>query len=138
LKTIIEEMNQSIYEYSIENKEYEGMGTTIVIAVCTDEFTTIAHIGDSRCYLLNDQGFTQMTEDHSLVNELVRSGQISKGDAEYHPRKNILLKAVGTEQAVRADVTSVSWEYGNKLLLCSDGLTNEISDQELVSHLQSD
>lgn len=138
LSEVIENMNRSIYEYSSENEQYEGMGTTIVITVCTDDFTTIAHIGDSRCYLLNERGFTQMTEDHSLVNELVRSGEISKGDAQSHPRKNILLKALGTEQSVRADIKSISWENDNKLLLCSDGLTNELSDEELVEHLERD
>lgn len=138
LKDVIVMMNDSIYEYAIENKEYEGMGTTVVMTVCTEQFTTIAHIGDSRCYLLNDQGFRQMTEDHSLVNELVRSGEISKGDAQSHPRKNILLKALGTEQSVRADIKSISWEVENKLLLCSDGLTNELTDEELVEHLQKD
>lgn len=135
LKEIITKANESIYNYSTERKEYEGMGTTIVITVCTNDFTTIAHIGDSRCYLLNECGFTQMTEDHSLVNELVRSGEISKGDAQSHPRKNILLRALGTEQAVEADITSISWEIDDKLLLCSDGLTNELTDDELVEHL---
>lgn len=134
----INKMNESIYNYSQKNKEYEGMGTTVVITACTDDFTTIAHIGDSRCYLLNERGFTQMTEDHSLVNELVRSGEISKGDARSHPRKNILLKALGTEQVVKADIKSISWENNNKLLLCSDGLTNELSDDELLEYLQLD
>lgn len=138
LEEIIEKMNESIYEYSFEKKQYEGMGTTIVITVCTSDFTTIAHIGDSRCYLLNEQGFNQMTEDHSLVNELVRSGEISKGDAESHPRKNILLKALGTARKVKADIKSISWEENDKLLLCSDGLTNEISDDELVNYLSRD
>lgn len=138
LTDIIKAMNNSVYNYSIENQQYEGMGTTIVITVCTHDFTTIAHIGDSRCYLLNERGFTQMTEDHSLVNELVRSGEISKGDAQSHPRKNILLKALGTEQLVEADIRTISWEENDKLLLCSDGLTNELSEDELADHVKRD
>jgi len=137
LSTVIAELNKSIFDYSLKNTEYEGMGTTIVIAICTHEFITIAHIGDSRCYLLNENGFMQITEDHSLVNELLRAGQITKDDAEHHPRKNILLKALGTEEAVAEDVQTISWEEGNKLLLCSDGLTNKLSDEELKEFIQS-
>jgi PPM family protein phosphatase len=136
LKASIVDINRSIYEHSLGNKECEGMGTTIVIAVCTKEFITIAHVGDSRCYLLNDDGFKQITEDHSLVNELVRSGQISEVDAEQHPRKNILLKAIGTEQEVSEDIMTVNWEKGNRLLLCSDGLSNKVNDTELASFAQ--
>ncbi|WP_087972957.1 Stp1/IreP family PP2C-type Ser/Thr phosphatase [Oceanobacillus rekensis] len=136
LKAAIVDINQSLYEHSLDNKECKGMGTTIVIAVCTKEFITIAHVGDSRCYLLNDNGFNQITEDHSLVNELVRSGQITEVDAEQHPRKNILLKAIGTEQQVSEDVMTVDWEKGNRLLLCSDGLSNKLNDTELASFTQ--
>ncbi|MGM8211801.1 Stp1/IreP family PP2C-type Ser/Thr phosphatase [Virgibacillus sp. W0430] len=134
---LIKEINASIYKCAQEKKEYEGMGTTIVIALCTNEFITIAHIGDSRCYLYNEHGFKQITEDHSLVNELVRAGQLSKDDAEIHPRKNVLVKAIGTEQRVEADIQTISWEAGNKVLLCSDGLTNKLSDEELHELIRS-
>lgn len=128
---LIHHINQAIYECANQQKKYEGMGTTLVIAICTEEFITIAHIGDSRCYLFNEHGFKQITEDHSLVNELIRAGQLSKDDAEMHPRKNVLVKALGTEATVDADVQTISWEDGNKLLLCSDGLTNKMKDEEL-------
>lgn len=101
------------------------------LTICTDKFSTIANIGDSRCYLYNESGFKQVTEDHSLVNELVRSGQISKEDAENHPRKNVLLRALGTEMQVEMDITTVIFEESDLLLLCSDGLTNKVSEQEL-------
>ncbi|WP_067730879.1 Stp1/IreP family PP2C-type Ser/Thr phosphatase [Oceanobacillus damuensis] len=136
LSAAISEINQSIYEYSLEKNEYKGMGTTVVIAVCTREFVTIAHVGDSRCYIFNENGLKQITEDHSLVNELVRSGQISEDDAEQHPRKNVLLKAMGTEQTVSEDIRTVEWEIGNKLLLCSDGLSNKLNDKELSIYVQ--
>ncbi|MFD1038036.1 Stp1/IreP family PP2C-type Ser/Thr phosphatase [Virgibacillus byunsanensis] len=131
-------MNKSIYHEANNNEACQGMGTTIVVTVCTDEFVTIAHIGDSRCYLLNENNFTQITDDHSLVNELVRSGQISKDDAEQHPRKNVLLRALGTEEQITAEIQSIGWEQGDRLLLCSDGLTNKVTDEELAELIVSD
>lgn len=135
---ILQRINIEIYEHSLEKEELRGMGTTAVIAVCTDDFVTIGHIGDSRCYLRNADGFKQLTEDHSLVNELVKTGQISSEDAEHHPRKNIVLKALGTEEEIHADVKSLSWEKGNRLLLSSDGLTDKISNDELGVFINSD
>ncbi|MBY7143683.1 Stp1/IreP family PP2C-type Ser/Thr phosphatase [Virgibacillus sp. NKC19-3] len=132
------EINESIYAHALANSEYEGMGTTVVVTICTEEFITISHIGDSRCYLYSESGFNQMTEDHSLVNELVRSGQISKDDAEQHPRKNVLLRALGTEENAIAETQSVWWKHGDRVLLCSDGLTNKVSDEELASFLTTD
>ena len=93
-------------------------------------FSTIAHIGDSRCYILNDTGFQQLTEDHSLVNELVRTGQISKEDAEHHPRKNVILRALGTEPDVKIDIKTIMFEEGDFLLLCSDGLSNKVNEAD--------
>jgi PPM family protein phosphatase len=135
LKEQIQLANKEIYQYALDHEECRGMGTTVVAAICTEEFITIGHIGDSRCYLSNEHGFTQVTEDHSLVNELVRSGQLSKEDAEHHPRKNVLLKAIGTEENIEVDVTTISWEENNYLLLCSDGLTNKVEDHELEKHI---
>ncbi|WP_096202228.1 Stp1/IreP family PP2C-type Ser/Thr phosphatase [Bacillus sp. FJAT-45350] len=127
----INEVNQTLYSHAKGNAECEGMGTTLVAAVCTEQFISIGHIGDSRGYLLNDNGYAQKTEDHSLVNELVRTGQISDEEAENHPRKNVLLRALGTETDIKVDVTTINWEEGNYLLLCSDGLSNKISDDEM-------
>lgn len=138
LSLTIEEINQRVWQESKTKKECEGMGTTVVMVICTKEFITIAHIGDSRCYILNDHGFKQLTEDHSLVNELVRTGQITKTDAESHPIKNVLLKVLGTEETVSPDITTLEWEEKNKLLLCSDGLTNKIADSELSHYLSED
>lgn len=138
LVNVLKESNQAIMKRSQAGNECHGMGTTVVISVCTEEFVTIAHIGDSRCYLLNEEGFKQITEDHSLVNELVRSGQISEDDAEHHPRKNVLLKALGTEPKAEADIKSLGWEINNMLLLCSDGLTNKVVDEELANYIKQD
>jgi PPM family protein phosphatase len=133
----VNKINEVLYNHSSEHDECKGMGTTLVAAICTDSFCTIGHIGDSRGYILNENGFSQLTEDHSLVNELVRSGQISREDAEHHPRKNILLRALGTEERVTIDVKSIEVEQGDLLLLCSDGLSNKVSDEKLKEILSA-
>ncbi|RWZ60589.1 Stp1/IreP family PP2C-type Ser/Thr phosphatase [Halobacillus fulvus] len=131
LKDAFQSVNREIKEYAEANDGCQGMGTTLVAAVCTDQFLTVGHIGDSRCYFANAYGFKQLTEDHSLVNELVRTGQITEEEAESHPRKNVLLKAMGTELSIDADVKTVGFEPDNRVLLCSDGLTNKVNDEEL-------
>ncbi|WP_090742708.1 Stp1/IreP family PP2C-type Ser/Thr phosphatase [Mesobacillus persicus] len=135
LTTKILHVNKLVFEHSKQNTDCEGMGTTVVAAICTDLFATVANIGDSRGYILNEVGFQQLTEDHSLVNELVRSGQISKEDAEHHPRKNVLTRALGTEETVAMDTKTIMFEEGDFLLLCSDGLSNKVTEDELKSAL---
>lgn len=137
LRNAIKEVNNTILSHASAHTECRGMGTTVVAVICTDEFISIAHIGDSRCYLVNDQGFKQITEDHSLVNELVRSGQISKEEAERHPRKNVLLQALGIDTGIQIDVRSLEWDKGNVLLLCTDGLTNKLTDEELAAYMKN-
>lgn len=140
-KWLIEQIlsvNSKIYDHAQAHEECQGMGTTIVCALFTGKTVSVAHIGDSRCYLLQDDDFVQVTEDHSLVNELVRTGEISREDAEHHPRKNVLTKALGTDQLVSIDTRSFDIEPGDKLLLCSDGLTNKVEGTELKDILQSD
>ncbi|QOR68516.1 Stp1/IreP family PP2C-type Ser/Thr phosphatase [Cytobacillus suaedae] len=122
-------VNTILYNHSQMNSECQGMGTTFVGAICTPKFSTIGHIGDSRCYILNETGFKQITDDHSLVGELVRLGQISKEDAEYHPRKNVVLRALGTEVSVEMDKKTIILEDDDYLLLCSDGLSNKVPDE---------
>lgn len=140
-KWLIEQIlsvNSKIYDHAQAHEECQGMGTTIVCALFTGKTVSVAHIGDSRCYFLQDGDFVQVTEDHSLVNELVRTGEISREDAEHHPRKNVLTKALGTDQSVSIDTRSFDIEPGDKLLLCSDGLTNKVEGTELKDILQSD
>jgi len=106
--------------------------------IATNHFATIAHVGDSRCYIYNDSGFQQLTEDHTLVNELVRTGQITREDAEHHPRKNVILRAIGTESDVKIDTKTIMFEEGDILLLCSDGLSNKVKEEQMVSILQTE
>lgn len=137
LETVILQVNNEIHQKSITKKECHGMGTTLVMTITTPEFFTVAHIGDSRCYLMNDKGFNQITEDHSLVNELVRSGQITQEDADNHPRKNVILKALGTEEVIQPEIRTIALEEGDKILLCSDGLTDKVTRDELKSFMEN-
>lgn len=138
MRDLMEKMNRKVYEHSLQKAAYKGMGTTVVIGVCLQEFVTIAHVGDSRCYIYSEEEFKQITEDHSLVNELIRTGQISKGDAEQHPRKNVLLRALGTEETMKADYKTIHWGEEQRLLLCSDGLTNKMTDEEMNAAIRSE
>ncbi len=131
LKENIIKANQKIIDYARNDEACQGMGTTVVAAICTNEFITIAHVGDSRGYLLNESGFNQLTDDHSLVNELMKSGEISENEAITHPQKNVLLKALGTKQDINPEIKTIPWEEENRLLLCSDGLSNKINNSEL-------
>ncbi|WNF35506.1 Stp1/IreP family PP2C-type Ser/Thr phosphatase [Bacillaceae bacterium IKA-2] len=134
----ITNVNTLIYQHALENPQYMGMGTTIVAVVCTDNFVTYANIGDSRAYLMNGESFAQKTEDHSLVSELVRSGQITALEAENHPRRNVVLRALGTEKTIKIDIETIDWDGGSYLLLCSDGLSNKVKNEEMFQALKND
>lgn len=136
LKHTVKKMNAAIFDLSKEQTAYEGMGTTVVVGVCTESFITIAHIGDSRAYLLENGRLKQLTSDHSLVNELIQRGQLTEEEARQHPNKNVLTRAAGTEETVQADIHTFDWTQNDTLLFCSDGLTNKVSDQELQQVLQ--
>lgn len=136
LRAAIVAANADIYARSISRPELAGMGTTLVVALAGPERGVIAHVGDSRAYLLRSGQLDRLTEDHSLVNELVRSGQISPEEAEGHPRRNVLTRAVGTEPDVVPDMHEWVWSPGDTLLLCTDGLTNMMSEAAISGLLQ--
>lgn len=131
LEEAIEKANSVVYQKSMKDERYRGMGTTIVAAIVNEDEILLGHIGDSRAYLIDSEKIQQLTSDHSLVNELLKSGQISEKDAINHPRKNILTRALGTDEYVKVDMNLLPWKKGQTLLLCSDGLTNEVSDQKI-------
>lgn len=135
LKEQVLDVNQQLFDHAKSNPTCQGMGTTLVAVICTDQFITFAHVGDSRAYLLNKQVLTQKTSDHSLVNELVRSGQITESEAENHPRRNVLLRALGTEAEVKVDIQTINWDEDSYILLCSDGLTNKVTKNEIQNLL---
>ncbi len=137
LEEVVREANLSIFEHANSHPECKGMGTTLVAALCRPNRLTIANVGDSRGYLFNGEELRQITEDHSLVNELVKAGQLSEEDAAYHPRKNVLLRALGTDQETKIDVFQIEWSESDGLLLCSDGLSNLVNKQEMIKILES-
>ena len=127
--------NAYIYQRSRENSNLSGMGTTLVLATCIGNEAIVANIGDSRLYLVND-AMTQITRDHSLVEEMVTLGGIDREMARNHPDKNIITRAVGVKEKVAADFFEVDLTKGDKLLLCSDGLTNMLRDEEIYQIIQ--
>ncbi|WP_096435459.1 Stp1/IreP family PP2C-type Ser/Thr phosphatase [Alteribacter populi] len=135
LSESVQRINGELYDHAQHHTDCQGMGTTIVAALCTHDFITIAHVGDSRVYLSSAQGFRQLTGDHSLVGELVRSGQISEDEAMNHPRRNVVLRALGTEAEVKIDLETIDWDEGSYLLLCTDGLTDKVSNKEIEKEL---
>jgi len=134
----IDRANAEVYYKASQNPEFVGMGTTIVIGLMTNSRLAIAHIGDSRAYLIHKGQLTRITEDHSLVNELLKSGQISKEEAVLHPRRNVITRALGTEQKIEADISHTEWYPGDTLLLCTDGLSNLLAETLMVEILNMD
>ncbi|MBZ2173925.1 Stp1/IreP family PP2C-type Ser/Thr phosphatase [Schnuerera sp. xch1] len=123
--------NEKIYKMSLENDKCFGMGTTVTLAYENDNRIFVGHVGDSRAYLLRDNVLHQVTTDHSLVEELIRNGSISKEEAKYHPQKNIITRAVGTSKEIEVDLIVKKKIKGDILLLCTDGLTNMVDDVEI-------
>ena len=123
--------NEEILEKSTEDPNFEGMGTTLVACTIKENLMKVANVGDSRLYLLRNHKITQITEDHSLVQEMVRLGKIDQENARNHPKKNIITKAVGVVPEVEADYFDVPLEKGDEILLCSDGLSNMLEDEEI-------
>lgn len=131
MRYALERANQEVYCYGWEHPDCRGMGTTLVAALVLGNEAYILNVGDSRAYSLKDRGIHQITRDHSLVEELVRMGQITREQAKNHPRRNIITRALGTERNVEGDLFIHRIVPGERILMCSDGLSNELSDQEL-------
>lgn len=138
LRIAFREINDRIYAYACQNKDARGMGATVVAAVGYEDRVVIGNIGDSRAYIVNDDKIIQITEDHSYVNELLKSGMITAEEARSHPRKNEILKAVGIGMDVFPDIFNIIIKKGDKLLLCTDGLTNMLTDSEILEILNSE
>lgn len=128
----IAEANRKIFERAERDASYQGMGTTIVMARLAEGVAHLAHVGDSRCYLLRGGRLELMTQDHSLVSEQIRLGQLSPEEAETSPYRNVITRALGTDASVTAEYQRVQMVKDDVLLLCSDGLTRELSDAEIA------
>lgn len=136
LEEAIQVANEGVQRKALTSTDYEGMGTTIVAATLVGDELYVANIGDSRAYLIGNE-MTQITEDHSLVEVMVRNGGLERKDARSHPKKNIITRALGTNKVVQADFFELRLRPDNMILMCSDGLTNMIDDDELYDIIQN-
>ena len=132
LRSALELANKAVYEQSCISEEYRGMGTTLVAAFFQKDKVTVVNVGDSRAYFFNHEGVTSITTDHSLVEVMVQRGELTREAAKNHPSKNLITRAVGTESAVECDLFHLQLSRGDSILLCSDGLSNLLSDQEML------
>jgi protein phosphatase len=133
LEDLIQEANRRVHQRSIEDPGAAGMGTTMTVAVVEDGTVRFGHVGDSRAYLIREGRLEQLTDDHSLVGELVRSGRLSPEEAESHPQRAVITRALGTEPDVDVDTFTVEAEPDDIYLLCSDGLTDMVSGSEILA-----
>ncbi|MBQ8279638.1 MAG: Stp1/IreP family PP2C-type Ser/Thr phosphatase [Roseburia sp.] len=131
LKKAIGEANRRVLKEAIIDIEKEGMGTTIVVATIKDDKVIVANVGDSRLYIVNESSITQITVDHSFVEEMIRSGRIARTEARNHPDKNKITRAVGVFPKVDVDFFEVKVVPGDMILMCTDGLTNMVDDEEI-------
>jgi protein phosphatase len=132
---LVQRANRSIYERSSSDADVSGMGTTITLALVEDGHVTFAHVGDSRAYVLREGKLEQLTDDHSLVAELVRSGKLSPEEAEHHPQRSVITRVLGTDPDVDVDTFVVDTRPGDVFVICSDGLTDMLGDEEIGSVL---
>jgi PPM family protein phosphatase len=130
--TIIQEANRRIYERAKSDAQASGMGTTITAALVAGNGVAVGHVGDSRAYRLRNGQLEQLTEDHSLVADLVRSGRLSPDEADSHPQRSVITRALGTDPHVDVDTFTAEAEAGDVFLLCSDGLTTMVGDDEIA------
>lgn len=132
----IEEVNRQIYHQQEHDDALTGMGTTLSVLWMSDNFVYIGHVGDSRVYLLRDGEFKQMTLDHSLVEQLVREGVLTEEEAQNHPMRNIITRAIGTDESVEVDVVVEERRKGDLWLACSDGLHGLVDDRQMRDALR--
>ena len=130
--------NRRIYDLSRTQHEHAGMGTTLTAVYLDDDHLAVAHVGDSRAYIFRDGELTRLTQDHSLVEELVRQGKLTEEQAAEHPQRSIITRALGIEGDVEVDTWSYAMRAGDVVLLCSDGLTSMIGEEQIVQILRAE
>ena len=124
--------NFTVFDQAQQFEEFNGMGTTLVAALVHSGRVSIIHVGDSRAYGINSYGIRQLTRDHSLVQLMVERGELTQEQARFYPGKNVITRAIGTEAVVESDVDHWQLQKGDSLLLCSDGLSNTMDEQEIL------
>src|SRR2546429_4329385 len=130
--------NKAVFERSKVDRRVTGMGTTLTAALVQGDALRLAHVGDSRAYLLRAGSLRQLTTDHTLVARMVKAGEISEAEAEVHPHRNVLTRALGTEADVRVDEDEIPLLEGDRVLLCSDGLTGMVTEEQIQAILEMD
>ncbi|AOR23231.1 Stp1/IreP family PP2C-type Ser/Thr phosphatase [Clostridium taeniosporum] len=133
IEEAIKKANQAIFKYSKSSESLNGMGTTVTACLITKDFIHIANVGDSSCLAIKSNEIVKITKDHSLVQELIDCGSITEQDALNHPKKNIITRALGTGENVKVDVFVLKNSEYSKYILCSDGLTNELTNYEILN-----
>jgi PPM family protein phosphatase len=128
---LMQQANRSVYERASRDADVAGMGTTMTVALVENGGVVFGHVGDSRAYVLRDSELEQLTDDHSLVAELVRGGKLSAEEAEHHPQRSVITRALGTDPDVDVDTFTVAAHGGDVFVLCSDGLTDMLADDEI-------
>src|ERR671911_973492 len=136
LAALIRAANARIHEQARSDAQHAGMGTTTTAAYLTGDTVVVAHVGDSRCYLLRDHDLIRLTRDHSLVDELIRRGKLTEEQAESHPQRSVITRALGPEPNVQVDVESFEAKGGDLFMVCSDGLTSMVREPQLKPLLQ--
>ena len=124
--------NFTVYDQARQFEEFNGMGTTLVAALVHGKKATVIHVGDSRAYAITRDGIRQLTKDHSVVQMMLERGELTPEQARTYPGKNLITRAIGTEGIIQSDLTHLTLEKGDSLLLCSDGLSNTMDEQEIL------
>jgi protein phosphatase len=138
VEALIQEANRRIYDRATTDPAASGMGTTMTVALVEGMSVVIGHVGDSRAYLVRGDSMEQLTEDHSLVNELVKSGKLSEEEAHIHPQRSVITRAVGTDPDVDIDAFTIEAQEGDVFLICSDGLTDMVEDVDILEIVDRD
>ena len=133
LESSVYNANMAIYQKQQEDPLLNGMGTTVVVSIIFGDHLYTAHIGDSRAYIISNNNINQITTDHSIVQQMVDKGEITKEEAMHHPRKNLITRALGVDQEVPADYIEKEFYPSDTLVLCTDGLSNYISEKEIYN-----
>ncbi len=136
LDSAITAANIEVYDMAYSRPDLQGMGTTVVAVVVRDNVAHIAHAGDSRAYIVNDDGVEQITTDHSLVQNLVDRGEITKEEAEHHPNKNVITRALGVDKRIDVDFSEIDLQENETLVLCTDGLSNCVNNAEIAEDIK--
>lgn len=137
LKNAINFANYETYQTALTSREYSGMGTTLVGGFINNDDLVLVNVGDSRAYIIDEEGIRKITIDHSVVEEMLLRGEITEEEAKDHPRRNLITRALGTDERVKSDIYTYKIEPGSKVLLCSDGLSNMMSNDEMKEIIES-